>query len=115
MTNYRSGDVVLIAFPFASGAGVKHRPAVVLLDAGDSDIVVVRVTTQEHTTACDVPINDWTAAGLLAPSIVRVHKVATLEKALVRRQIGRLEAADWGSVAAAARRAFANLTELRDD
>ena len=44
MTTYQPGDVVLLAFPFTDGVRQKQRPALVLLDTGDPDIVVARIT-----------------------------------------------------------------------
>jgi len=45
MKDYRPGEVVLLSFPFADAAGAKRRPALVILDTGDEDIVVARVTS----------------------------------------------------------------------
>jgi mRNA interferase MazF len=98
MINYQPGDVVLVEFPFAGGSQVKSRPALVVLDTGDADVVVARITTQSHRTPHDVPIQEWQGAGLLAPSTIRLHKLATLEKSLVHRQLGRLRDADRQAV-----------------
>ncbi|MBI1742513.1 type II toxin-antitoxin system PemK/MazF family toxin [Candidatus Acetothermia bacterium] len=100
MTNYQPGDLVLVAFPYARGAQTKNRPALVLLDTGNSDIVVARVTTQMHQTPYDVLITNWQGTGLLAPSVVRLHKLATLEKVLVRNRLGNLQPADRQQVSA---------------
>ncbi len=96
---YEPGDLVLIAFPFSGGIRVKKRPALVLVDTGDADIVVARATTRPQQTAADVIIDDWQNAGLLAPTVVRIHKVATIEKRLVHRQLGSLQPADRTAVA----------------
>ena len=50
MTLYKPGDVVLVKFPFTSGAGSKLRPALVILDTGDDDLVVARITTHTSLT-----------------------------------------------------------------
>jgi mRNA interferase MazF len=68
--------------------------------------VVARVTTQLYRTPQDVAISDWQGAGLLAPSVVRTHKLATLEKALIRRKIGRLQPADRRRMASVMRQTF---------
>jgi mRNA interferase MazF len=70
--------------------------------------VVARVTTQLHRTPNDVAITDWQGSGLLAPSVVRTHKLATLEKALIRRRLGRLLPADRERVASVVRRTYIN-------
>jgi len=95
---FEPGELVLLAFPFSSETGAKQRPALVLLDTGDNDLLVARVTTQRHDSPLDLPIRDWEAAGLLAPSVVRLHKLATLEKTFVRRRLGRLSSDDWSTV-----------------
>ena len=71
------------------------RPALVLLDAGDDDIVVARITSQEIRDEFDIEIHEWEAAGLALPSLVRVHKLATLDKRLVRHRLGALSFGDW--------------------
>src|SRR5271156_2151916 len=100
MTSYQTGDLILVDFPFAGGKQVKTRPALVILDTGDADVVAARVTTQAVSAPQDVPISDWQGAGLLAASIVRLHKLATLEKSLVPRILGRLPPADPMQVSA---------------
>ena len=88
MTNYQPGDIVLVDFPFTSSGPSKPRPALVILDTGDADAVLARITTQVQHTSLDVRISDWQSAGLLAPSTVRLHKLATLAKSRVQRSLG---------------------------
>ena len=47
MTNYEFGDVVLVAFPQSGTPVRKRRPALVMLDIGDADIVLAPITTRE--------------------------------------------------------------------
>jgi len=42
----------------------------------------------------DVILQNWKAAGLLLPSCVRLHKIATLETKLIERKLGTLAPAD---------------------
>jgi mRNA interferase MazF len=90
MQNYRFGEVVLFAFPFASRQEVKRRPAPELLDTGNADILVARITSQDVDMDYDVRLADWAQAGLLLPLVTRLHKLATLQKSLVERQLGAL-------------------------
>jgi mRNA interferase MazF len=98
--HFDPGDIVLLTFPFTGETGSKRRPALVLLDAGDDDILVARVTTQQHTSRFDLVLRDWKEAGLIASSSARLHKLATLEKSLVDRRLGGLSAFDWSQVRA---------------
>jgi len=107
-TNYQPGDLVLVDFPFTSSGPGKPRPALVILDTGDADVVLARVTTQLSNTPFDVTLADWQQAGLLAPSTVRLHKLATLAKMVVRRHLGALTAGDRQRVAAVLQRIAAS-------
>ena len=40
MIAYQPGDLVLVAFPFSTGAQTKNRPALVVLDTGDVSVAV---------------------------------------------------------------------------
>ena len=109
METYRAGEIVLLSFPFANAMGARRRPALVLLDTGDADIVVARVISQAARDPFDVELVEWQQAGLLLPSIVRVHKVATLEKRLVERRLGALTANDWERVQTAIRQLWTSI------
>lgn len=106
MEQYHPGEVVLLAFPFTGTEEIKRRPALVLLDTGDADVVVARITSQEAHPPFDVVVEAWQQAGLLLPSTVRVHKLATLEKSRVERRLGALDPGDWQRVQAAIRQTW---------
>lgn len=98
MENYDVGDTLLLRFPFSNQENTKRRPALVVLDAGDDDVLVARITTHDFKTKYDIAIKEWKQAGLKAPSVVRLHKLATLEKSLVDRKLGSLSADDLKAV-----------------
>lgn len=87
MIDYKLGEVVLIAFPYTDRMGSKKRPALVLYDAGDPDLLVARITSQTVLAKDDLVLNDWMEAGLLMASTVRLHKVAILEKSTISRSL----------------------------
>ena len=109
MQSYRPGEVVLLSIPFADATGAKRRPALVLLDTADEDIIVTRVTSLLAQTVFDVELVEWQQAGLLLPSVARVHKVATLEKRLVERRLGTLTSSDWAQVRARIQQLWASI------
>jgi mRNA interferase MazF len=90
MIAYKFGDVVLIGFPHTDLLGTSKRPAIILYDSGDQDVLVARVTTQEYLTEADFKIYEWRKCGLLAESCIRIGKQATLEKRYIIRQLGTL-------------------------
>ena len=87
---FQFGEIVLLAFPFTDNSAIKKRPALVLLDTEDGDFIAARVTTQSFSTEYEIALTDWEAAGLLAPSVVKINKLATLKATLVDRKLGKL-------------------------
>lgn len=94
MTKVKSlefGDVVLLKFPFTDGIGFKRRPALLINSFDDGDIIVCRITSQIYETGYDIKIDNWVGAGLKLASVIRVHKIASLEADLVESKLGRIE------------------------
>jgi len=99
MTNYEVGDVVLVDFPQSGTDQRKRRPALVVLDIGDADIVLAPITTRERLGRGDYKLRDWSVSGLLRESWVRLAKVSCLEKSDITHAIGRLTDHDKNDLA----------------
>jgi len=106
MTSYNFGDIVLIGFPHTDLQGISKRPAIVLYDSGDQDVLLARITTQEYTTETDYKIPDWQKSGLLAESYIRLGKQATIEKRFVIKKLGALETKEVDTLKSILRRMF---------
>lgn len=91
------GEVYLCRFPYTDGVGSKVRPALVLFEFGE-DVVVCRVTGRLRVGSMNVAINDWSQAGLLKPSIVRLDKIITAERAVFIKKLGMLSNGDLEEV-----------------
>ena len=93
------GDVVLVPFPFTNQATTKQRPAVVVSTrayaSARPDVVLMAITSQVRTPLSfgEVLIADWQAARLIKESVVK-PLLATLEQALIIRQLGVLSGGD---------------------
>ncbi len=94
MTTYNFGAIILVGFPHTDLQAISKRPAIVLYDSGDQDVLISRITTQKYTTESDYKILTWKESGLLAESYIRLAKQATIEKRYVIKQLGMLEAAE---------------------
>lgn len=98
-TAYSFGDVVLVPFPFTDQSTVKRRPAVVIssdrYNRERQDVIIMAITSQTRSPAKadDLQIESWSAAGLLKPSTVK-PVIATIQRSLILRSLGRLEDAD---------------------
>jgi mRNA interferase MazF len=84
------GDIVLITFPFTDLSGNKLRPSVILAET-NLDVTVCFITTQtEWREPSDIIINPSSINGLRKISLLRIGKIATIEKTLIKGIMGRL-------------------------
>jgi mRNA interferase MazF len=84
------GDIVLITFPFTDLSGTKLRPAVVLIDT-TLDLTVCFITTQiAGQEKADILLQPTHENGLRKKSLIRVSKIATLDKSILKGRLGRL-------------------------
>lgn len=99
MISYSFGDVILVSFPFTDQTSAKKRPAVVVssnvYNQEHPDLIVMAITSQRYIASMvsDVIVTYWSEAGLLKPSVIK-GIMATVEKGLVLRQLGRLQDID---------------------
>lgn len=84
------GDIVLLRFPFTDQNKSKKRPALVLAYTEDNDIIVYRITSQLYDSTFDFKIEHWEESGLKLPSVIRLHKIATIEQEIVDKKLGRI-------------------------
>jgi mRNA interferase MazF len=95
MSGCRQGDVVRVPFPYTDREVRQHRPALVVsageLGDGDSLLWVLMITSAGNRGwPGDVSlIDEYAAAGLPIPSVIRTTKIATIEARHAQR-IGRL-------------------------
>jgi len=95
MTGYEFGDLVLVPFPFTDQSTAKRRPAAVVSSPAyhreRRDLIILAVTSQMRPGAGvgEVAVARWKEAGLLKPSVLK-PVLATIERRLVLRKLGRL-------------------------
>lgn len=103
MTSFEFGQIVLVRFPFTDQHGSKQRPAIVISSTAYNqarpDIVLIAVTSQIRTKLGfgEAMIEDWQAAGLLKPSVIKPI-VFTAEKSIVRKTLGKFEERDCNNL-----------------
>lgn len=86
------GTVVLLPFPFTHLQGAKKRPAVVVME-DELDVTMVFVTSKLMKSGqFDLAIQPAKENGLKIPSLIRVQRWATIDKALLFGILGELAA-----------------------
>ncbi|HRZ96484.1 MAG TPA: type II toxin-antitoxin system PemK/MazF family toxin [Paludibacter sp.] len=91
MDKFNFGDIVLLKFPYTDNKTFKRRPALIINDFRDGDVIVCRITSQIYKTNNDVLIPNWENSGLKLQSVIRVHKLATLDKDLIELYMGKID------------------------
>ncbi|HLO83858.1 MAG TPA: type II toxin-antitoxin system PemK/MazF family toxin [Nostocaceae cyanobacterium] len=92
------GKIVLVPFPFDDLSGTKVRPAVCLTDPlGSYDHVIIAFITSTIPSdlmptdiVLDKSHSDFTSSGLIKASTIRLHKLMTIKKSLIQRELGIL-------------------------
>jgi mRNA interferase MazF len=98
MTAIKRGDVVLVAFPFTDLTTSKMRPALVIssnsFHRSGLDVILAGITSQtgKYPRSSDIllSIEDQNRAGLQKTSWVRLGKMVTLDRRLIRGKLGEI-------------------------
>lgn len=98
MSEYSFGDVIVLPFSYTDLQSAKRRPALVLLDTDDGDVLVARITSKDYDSPYDILIDGWNESGLLIPSYIRLHKLIAVEKSLIIKKLSTLTAKDKENV-----------------
>ena len=76
-------DIVLVPFPFTNLSDIKIRPCLVLIDS-EYDVTVSFITTQTGwNDKASLTIKASEVNGLKKDSLIRLNKLATIDKELI--------------------------------
>lgn len=86
----KKGDIVLLSFPFTNLSSNKTRPALILT-VDEFDVTVAFITSKViKQEPNDVALIASNTNGLKVNSLVKLNKLATLEKTLLLGKLGEL-------------------------
>ncbi len=102
MTTSSRGDVILVAFVFADGAGKKLRPAVVIstpaYHSKRQEAIVAAITSNvRRRLVGDHFIAGWRGAGLLFPSVA-TGIIRTIKHTMIERKLGTMPKLDMEAI-----------------
>jgi mRNA interferase MazF len=87
----KKGNIILVPFPFTDLSGNKYRPALIL-NVGEDDVTVAFITTQLYSKInTDIFIESTKENGLKKDSLIRLSKLATIDKSLITGRLGELD------------------------
>lgn len=113
-STFRRGQVVVVNVPFSNHSEIKPRPALVVsaeaFHRDLADVIVCPISSHpryyRRPGQGDCPLVGWRAVGLRHPSTVRISKVLTVDKQIVKKRLGALAQEDLAQVEAGLRRAL---------
>ena len=98
-SDFRSGDVILVPFPFTDLTTIKQRPALIISSTKFNrvyrDVIIVAITSHIESGTIEnieyqLNISENRAAGLPKPSIIKLAKIVTIDQNLIRKKLGKL-------------------------
>lgn len=95
------GTIILTPFPFTNLSGNKVRPALVLFDhKNGEDCIVTFISSVDKNKSgiYDVKAAPSKMNGLKINSVIKVNKIATLQKKIVLGELGTLESTTMSKV-----------------
>ncbi len=94
----KTGDIVLIPFPFAELTNRKVRPAVVVCETKDQfeDLVLCAISSVVHSplSTNELQLNPTLTNGLRKTSVLKIDRIVTAKKADVITRLGELKDTD---------------------
>ena len=93
MEKFVKGDVIIVDFPFSNLVQVKRRPVLIIKIPKGDDLIVSQITGKSYESFVEIPINkkDFTEGGLKLDSYLRLDKIFSIEKFLIKYKIGSLK------------------------
>lgn len=93
MEGFVKGDIVVIEFPYSNLKDTKRRPVLILKIPNGEDIIVLQITSSPHEKLVEVPLKkeDFRKGNLKRDSYIRIDKIASIDKSLVKYLVGSLK------------------------
>ena len=96
MSKISSYGIYSARFPFLDSSEHKLRPVIVVSKSyGEYGVVaVVPLSSKTEVETVDIDISGWLSAGLVAPSVARVHRLTAILQSRLITEMGVLNASD---------------------
>ena len=93
---YKQGDIVIVPFPFSNLSSIKQRPVLIIsktsYNDNSEDLITCGLTSNLNNTKNSVLIENVNLEEGEIPrkSIIKVDKLFTINKSIVKRKLGRV-------------------------
>lgn len=96
---YEQGEIIIVPFPFSDLSSIKQRPVLILSKDSDNktsdDIITCGITSNLKDTKYSILIdnNDLEKGEIPAKSRIKIDKLFTLDKNIVKKKVAKLNKA----------------------
>ena len=103
-TQFNQGDILVVPFPFSNLRAIIQKPVLVLsndsYNKNSDDIITCGITSNLKDTSCSVMIDNNNLSGGKIPiqSRIKVDKLFTVEKRIVKKKIAKVNKETFGKV-----------------
>ncbi|MBU4085942.1 MAG: type II toxin-antitoxin system PemK/MazF family toxin [Nanoarchaeota archaeon] len=100
MEGFVKGDIIIIEFPYSNLKDVKRRPVLILKVPKGEDIIVAQITGMPYEKSVEIPIRigDFHKGSLKVDSYIRIDKIFSIEKYLIKYKAGSLKQEKFNEV-----------------
>jgi len=93
MEGFVKGDIIVIEFPYSDLKNVKRRPVLILKIPKGDDVIVAQITGASYEKSVEISLKkeDFRQGSLKRESYVRIDKIASIEKSLIKYKAGSLK------------------------
>ncbi|MDA1060339.1 MAG: type II toxin-antitoxin system PemK/MazF family toxin [bacterium] len=96
----KQGDIVLVPFPYTDLSAIKTRPALIISkDELGEDVILLGITSKKGLFSFEIFEENLKKGQLPKSSFVKINKVVTLKKTIVRKRVAILKDAVCGEIA----------------
>src|SRR3989338_3026981 len=100
MEGFVEGEVVVLEFPFSNLIKSKRRPSLIIKIPKGDDMIVCQITGKSYEKSVEIPIKkeDFQKGSLKVESYLRLDKIFSVEKSMVKYKVGSLKQTKFISI-----------------
>ena len=93
MERFVAGDIVVVSFPFTDFSSARKRPALVLSNVEEGDILICEITSIIRNDSYVVYLEneDLESGKLKVRSIIRPNRIVTIHQSKINYKFGRIK------------------------
>ena len=93
MEGFIRGDIIIIEFPYSDLKNVKRRPVLILKVPKGEDVIVAQITGDSYEKPVEIILKkeDFKQGSLKRDSYIRIDKISSIEKSLIKYKAGSLK------------------------